>query len=288
MVKPEWLNKLYPFKSHYFKLPNDLVMHYLDEGQGAPILMLHGNPTWSFYYRNLVVEFSKCNRVIVPDHIGCGLSDKPQDYDYILSHHIDNLEKLVWELGLKDIVLVVHDWGGAIGFGLLERHPQLVRKIVILNTAAYTSTTIAAQINICRIPFLGEQVIRRLNAFALLATSMAVEKKMTSDVKKGYLYPYDSYKNRIAIARFVADIPMSPKHRSYETLKAIQSSLPKHQCPILILWGKRDFCFNDYFLNRWINIYPRATVRAFDCAGHYLLEDAKDEITKELKQFLQY
>jgi len=103
-------------------------MHYVDEGQGMPIIMLHGNPTWSFYYRKLVAEFSKSNRVVVPDHIGCGLSDKPHDYEYTLKQHIDNLEALVSHLGLKDFVLIVHDWGGPIGFGLLERHPDLVKK----------------------------------------------------------------------------------------------------------------------------------------------------------------
>lgn len=280
------MNNLYPFKSNFFKLQNDLSLHYLDEGKGHPILMLHGNPTWSFYYRNLVNEFSKSHRIIVPDHIGCGFSDKPQHYEYTLKQHIDNLEKLVSFLKLKDFILVVHDWGGAIGFGLLERHPDLVNKIVILNTAAYTSEVIAFQINMCRIPFLAEQVIRRLNGFALAATYMAVDKKMSPEIRKGYLFPYDSYENRIAIARFVADIPMNPKHRSYQTLRNIELSLPRHHCPMLILWGKKDFCFHDYFLNRWREIYPHAIVKTFENAGHYVLEDAKDEIIQELKQFL--
>ena len=285
-MRPDWLNKLYPFKSNYFKLKSDLSLHYLDEGQGPSILMVHGNPTWSFYYRNLVAEFSASHRVIVPDHIGCGLSDKPQDYEYTLSNHIDNLEKLVLQLGLKDFVLIVHDWGGPIGFGLIDRHPDLVKKIVILNTAAYTSKVIAFQINMCRIPILAEQVMRRLNGFAVVATFMAVAKKMSPAVRKGYLYPYDNYKNRIAIARFVADIPMNQNHRSYQTLKNIEDSLAQHKCPRLILWGQRDFCFHDYFLGRWREIYPDATVKTFANAGHYILEDAKEEIINELKQFI--
>ena len=207
MVKPDWLNKLYPFTSHFFQLKDNLSLHYLDEGKGDPILMLHGNPTWSFYYRNLVAEFSKSHRVIVPDHIGCGFSDKPQDYEYTLKQHIDNLEKLVLELKLKNFIMVAHDWGGAIGFGLIERHPERVKKIILLNTAAYTSDVIAFQINMCRIPVLAEQVIRRLNGFALTATYMAVAKKMSPEIRKGYLFPADSYKNRIATAKFVADIP---------------------------------------------------------------------------------
>lgn len=286
MVRPEWLNKLYPFKSNFLSLGNNLSMHYIDEGQGPPILMLHGNPTWSFYYRNLIASFAGTNRVIAPDHIGCGLSDKPQDYEYTLAHHIDNLETLVDHLKLKDFVLIVHDWGGPIGFGLLERHPELVKKIVILNTAAYTSEVIAFQINMCRIPVLAEQVIRRLNGFALVATYMAVAKKMSPEIRKGYLYPYDNYENRIAVARFVADIPMTPKHRSYQTLKNIELSLHQHQCPCIILWGKKDFCFHDYFLGRWKEIYPQAAIKTFADAGHYVLEDAGDDIIKELKQFI--
>jgi len=286
VVRPDWLNKLYPFKSNFFKLKENLSLHYLDEGKGEPILMLHGNPTWSFYYRNLAAEFSRSHRVIVPDHIGCGLSDKPQDYEYTLKQHIDNLEKLVTHLKLRDIVLIIHDWGGAIGFGLLERHPELVKKIVILNTAAYTSEVIAFQINMCRIPVLAEQVIRRLNGFALTATYMAVAKKMRPEIRKGYLFPYDSYANRIATAKFVADIPMNPNHRSYQTLKNIELSLSKHHCPILILWGRKDFCFHDYFLNRWREIYTHATVKIYENAGHYVLEDAKDEIIAELKNFI--
>ena len=261
-------------------------MHYIDEGQGKPMLLLHGNPTWSFYYRNMIAAFSSSHRVVAPDHIGCGLSDKPQDYEYTLKQHIDNLETLVSQLELKDFVLIVHDWGGPIGFGLIERHPDLVKKIVILNTAAYTSTVIAFQINMCRIPILAEQVIRRLNGFALAATYMAVAKKMSPGIRKGYLYPYDNYNNRIAIARFVADIPMNSNHRSYQTLKNIELSLSKHHCPCLILWGKRDFCFHDYFLHRWKEIYPEASVKTFESAGHYVLEDAGDEIIKELKKFL--
>lgn len=286
MVRPQWLNRLYPFPSRFFKVDGKLSMHYLDEGSGEPILMLHGNPTWSFYYRNLAAAFSKTHRVVVPDHIGCGLSDKPQDYNYTLERHIQNLEKLVGHLQLKSFVLIVHDWGGPIGFGLIARHPELVKKIVILNTAAYPSEVIALRINMCRVPVLAEQIIRRFNAFAWVATYMAVAKKMPPDIRRGYLFPYDSYENRIATARFVSDIPMKPNHRSYQTLKEIGESLSRHRCPILILWGKKDFCFHDYFLKRWQEIYPQATVKTFPGAGHYVLEDAADEALNELKRFI--
>ena len=113
-------SSLYPFKSQSLDL-DSYRYHYLDEGQGETLLMLHGNPTWSFYYRNLILGLKKSYRCVVPDHMGMGKSDKPQNYPYTLSQHIDNLVALVSELSLKDITLVVHDWGGAIGMGFAVR-----------------------------------------------------------------------------------------------------------------------------------------------------------------------
>ena len=134
------IKDLYPFESNFLELEDGLKMHYIDEGEGEVLLMLHGNPTWSFYYRNLIQSFQKKYRCIAPDHIGCGLSDKPQDYNYTLSTHIDNLEQLVNSLGLKDITLVMHDWGGSIGMGLAVRQPKLIKRLIIFNTAAFLST----------------------------------------------------------------------------------------------------------------------------------------------------
>jgi pimeloyl-ACP methyl ester carboxylesterase len=284
-VRPSWLQELYPFKNNFFEVEGN-QLNYVDEGQGAPILMVHGNPTWSFYYRDLVKEFSKTNRVIAPDHIGCGYSDKPQDYEYILENHISNIEKLVDQLDLKEITLVVHDWGGAIGFGLATRHPELIKKVVILNTAAYTCDYIPPQIKICRTPILGEAVIRGFNAFAGPATHMAVEKPLSKNVKKGYLLPYNNYKNRIATAKFVTDIPMKKSHRSFKTLEAVEQGLSKITCPKLVLWGRKDFCFNDYFLNRWRDIYPEAKYKIFENAGHYVIEDESEAVIKEMRAFI--
>lgn len=284
-MRPAWLEELYPFKSNFFNIEGH-NLHYIDEGKGDPILMLHGNPTWSFYYRDLIKEFSTTNRVVAPDHIGCGFSDKPQDYVYILENHISNIEKLVAKLSLKNITLVVHDWGGAIGFGMATRHPELIKKIVILNTAAYICDYIPPQINICRTPILGEALIRGLNAFAGPATFMAVEKPLKKAVKKGYLLPYNNYKNRIATAKFVTDIPMKKGHRSWSTLDTVEKNLSKLTCPKLVLWGRKDFCFNDYFLNRWKEIYPEAKFKVFEDAGHYVVEDAKDELIAEMRSFI--
>lgn len=280
------LKKLYPFKSHYLKLNDELKYHYVDEGEGSPVLMVHGNPTWSFYYRNLAQALSSSHRVIVPDHIGCGLSDKPQNYEYTLENHIKNLETLVKFLDLKNITLVVHDWGGAIGFGVATQMPELFSKIVILNTAAFHVNRIPFTINLCKNKIFGRYIVKKWNAFAWPATFMATKKGLKSIEKVGYLLPYNSPSNRIAIAEFVQDIPLKSDHRSYKTLRQIESKLPQLKVPKLILWGGKDFCFNDIFFKKWKSIYPDAYYKYYKDAGHYILEDEKDDVIKNIQDFV--
>lgn len=282
---PNEIKSIYPFKSNYYQLESGEKMHYIDEGQGDIILLIHGNPTWSFYYRNVIKELSQKFRVIAPDHIGCGLSDKPQNYEYTLSKHIKNLTSLKESLGIQKYSLIVHDWGGAIGIGMATDHPEELEKLVILNTAAYTSKEIPFRINFCKMPILGEKIIRHFNAFAWPATFMAVSKKMSKEVKKGYLYPYSNYKNRIATAKFVQDIPLDENHQSYKRLKDIEDKLNRLSAEKLILWGEKDFCFNMNFLKRWKDIYPETRVVTYPEAGHYILEDAREEVLKEITNF---
>ncbi|MBU0729383.1 MAG: alpha/beta fold hydrolase [Proteobacteria bacterium] len=278
--------ELYPFN------PKQISIHghslsYIDEGEGSAVVMLHGNPTWSFYYRNLALFLKSSHRVIVPDHMGCGLSDKPQDYPYTLKTHIDNLEFLLNELNLERITLVVHDWGGAIGMGYAVRHPEHIDKLVVLNTAAFRSTHIPFRISICRWPVIGPLIVRGLNGFALPAVSMAVTRKMAPDVAAGYLAPYESWSNRIAILRFVQDIPLSSSHPSWDTLVEVEQGLVKlKDKPMLILWGGRDFCFTRHFYEEWLKRFPKAVSHFFDDAGHYVLEDAADLILPEINKFL--
>ncbi|MEX2381328.1 MAG: alpha/beta fold hydrolase [Opitutales bacterium] len=264
-------------------------MHYLDEGSGEPILMLHGNPTWSFYYRNLVKDLSADGfRCIAPDHIGCGFSSKPQEYSYTLAQHIENLEALVKNLDLTGITLVLHDWGGAIGMGFATRQPEKIKRIIILNTGAFLSKEIPWQINICRIPVFGAAVIRGLNGFALPATRMATTRAggLPPEVARGFLWPYRTWHDRVANLRFVQDIPMKPDHRSFATLAEIESKLPLfRKTPSMICWGGKDFCFNDHFLDRWKAEFPGAAVHRFADAGHYVLEDAYEEILPLARSF---
>ncbi|MDD5760207.1 MAG: alpha/beta fold hydrolase [Desulfobulbaceae bacterium] len=277
----------YPFTPKIFPVDGHRLS-YLDEGKGPVIVMLHGNPTWSFYYRNMVLALRSEFRVIVPDHIGCGLSDKPLDYPYTLATHIANLTELIRHLGLHDISLMVHDWGGAIGMGFAGRHPEMIRSLVISNTAAFLSARIPWRIWLCRLPWLGALLVRGLNGFAGAAITMAVTKKMPADVAQGYLQPYDSWRNRVAVYAFVRDIPLAKSHVSWQTLAEVEGNLPMLQKkPLLILWGGKDFCFDDWFYREWLRRFPKARRHYFAEAGHYLLEDAGPEVVTMARNFFR-
>ena len=283
------MKDLYPFTSHTMELYS-YKYHFIDEGQGETLLMLHGNPTWSFYYRNLVLGLKQSYRCVVPDHMGMGKSDKPQNYNYTLSQHIDNLEALVDKLGLSDITLMVHDWGGAIGMGFAVRHPQKIKRLVLFNTAAFLSEKIPVRLKLFRVPGFADIAIRCFNAFALAAVDMACKNKerMTDEVRAGYLAPYNNYANRIGTLRFVQDIPMSSDALSYSVVKNIEENLEQFKSlPVMIVWGAKDFVFNDHFLKKWQGIFPEAEVHRVQDAGHYVLEDSYERIIPWIQEFLQ-
>lgn len=284
---PPW-RSLYPFRPHCFELgPHRL--HYLDEGprQAPPLLLLHGNPTWSFYWREAVRALRDRFRVIAPDHLGCGLSDKPQRWGYRLADHVANLERLVRALELREISLAVHDWGGAIGMGLATRDPDRIARLIVTNTAAFPAPRLPLRIAACRVPLLGALAVRGLNAFARAATRMATARGLEPAVAAGLLAPYGSWADRIAILRFVEDIPMRPGHPSWPTLLAIDQGLARLLGkPMLILWGERDWVFTPAFREEWRRRFPEAAVRSFPQAGHYLIEDARAEVLAEMQSFL--
>lgn len=284
---PKNLREVYPFKSHYVKLPDGNRMHYVDEGEGDVVVMFHGNPTWSFYYRNLINSLKTTFRCIAIDNMGCGLSDKPQNYTYNLAQHIQNAQKVIESLKLQRFHFVMHDWGCAIGMALAERWPERIESLTIMNGAAFHSSRIPARINICRIPFLGDFLIRGLNAFVLASNLMSTTKGLDSTTAAGYRFPYDSWKNRIAIRKFVSDIPLSTKHPSWDTLTKIEDALfllsPKK---ILLLWGNQDFCFTEWFLKEWQQFFFKAAVVRFEDCGHYVLEDEKDAAIDVIHNFL--
>jgi haloalkane dehalogenase len=289
----ETWRELYPFASRMCDLEpgrDERRMHYVDEGSGPPLLMVHGNPTWSFYYRSLVLAFRDRYRTIACDHLGCGLSDKPQAYPYTLAQHTENLVRLIDQLDLRDITLVVHDWGGAIGLGAAVARPERIARLVILNTGAFPPPYIPARILACRTPLAGRVALRGLNLFARAALTMATRRPggLSPAVRAGLLAPYDSWRNRVAIWRFVRDIPITRRHPTWQTLATLESRLPTlANRPVQLIWGLGDWCFTTRCLDRFQQIFPQARVRQLPNAGHYLLEDAPDDVVEEIDRFLK-
>jgi haloalkane dehalogenase len=288
------LESLYPFRSRYLRF-DDLRYHYLDEGRGEPVLMLHGNPTWSFYYRELVGSLSDRYRVIVPDHMGCGLSDKPaaQRYPYRLQNRVDDLERLLSHLDLADkLTLVLHDWGGMIGISYALRHPDRIARLVVLNTAAFmppAGKRLPWRLKLIRNgKLLSALLVQGLNAFALAAAHMASHKGLSAPVRRGLLAPYDCWSHRIAMLKFVEDIPLSPGDPSYDLVDYADNHLHRlSQLPTLICWGLRDFVFDRDYLAEWQRRFEEAEIHSFDDAGHYVLEDVPERIIPLVRRFLE-
>lgn len=278
----------YPFESHWFRTDAG-IQHFVDEGQGPALLMVHGNPTWSFAWRRLITALSSQYRVIAIDHLGCGFSEKPQDRDfYTLNGHIQRLCALVQLLNLSDISLFGHDWGGAIGMGCAGRMPERFRRFVLMNTGAFRSQAIPFRISLCRIPFLGRLGDQGLNLFAAAALSMAVVTPLTKAARAGFIAPYDSWASRIAVHEFVQDIPLNERHRSYGTLKEVEDSLAKFRGhPVQLIWGMKDWCFTPgEFLTGFQRRFPDAAVLKLENAGHYVFEDAPNEVLQAARTFL--
>jgi pimeloyl-ACP methyl ester carboxylesterase len=285
---------LYPFSSHYLET-RGLRLHYLDEGprDAPPVVMLHGNPTWSFYYRNLVIALRDRYRCIVPDHIGCGLSDKPTDaaYDYRLHSRIEDLDTLLAHLGLQQpLTLVVHDWGGMIGFAWAVRNPERIARTVILNTAAFplpADKRMPPALALVRDTKLGSFLVRRFNAFSAIAARVAFKKPVSREVREAYTLPYDTPANRIATLRFVQDIPLAESDPGFDILLNTAEHLHLlADKPCLIAWGERDFVFDEPFLNTWLRHYPHAVVRRYPDCGHYVLEDGGPALIDTIVDFI--
>jgi haloalkane dehalogenase len=286
---------LYPFAAHTFARTYGhgvTNVHFLDEGPRTDeaVLFLHGNPTWSFAWRGCVAALRGSRRCVAPDMVGCGLSDKPQDFDYTLSEHVATVERLCEHLGLARIHLVLHDWGGAIGMGFARRHPERIASITAMNTAAFLGGRLPRRIALCRLPVVGEFAMRRFGAFERAAIAMAVARapRLYGLVARGYMGPYHDHASRIAVARFVQDIPLAPGDRAYAELAATEAALGQFaHLPVQLIWGERDFCFTPRFRAVWQRHFPAARVHAIPDAGHYVFEDAGAEVEGVLTRFLE-
>jgi cis-3-alkyl-4-acyloxetan-2-one decarboxylase len=290
----------YPFAGHRLQVRPGIAMHYLDEGprDGEVVLALHGNPSWSYYWRHLVHGLRDRYRVIVPDHVGMGLSDKPDDgddalprYDYTLQSRVEDVATLLAHLGIDGpLTLAVHDWGGMIGFGWALSHATQVRRLVVLNTAAFpmpAGKPMPWQIALGRDYNIGEIVIRGFNAFSAGASWLGVKRRMPREVRRAYVAPYDSWRNRISTVRFMQDIPLSERDRAWPLVAEAGRRLPEFaDRPALLGWGLQDFVFDRDFLDGFRTALPGAEVHAFEDAGHYVLEDRHEVLVPAIRAFL--
>lgn len=284
-------------------------MHYLDEGPNAAdsggekttLLFVHGNPTWSFHWRRLIQSLRANHRCVAVDHIGCGLSEKPQRL-LTLQDHIDNLVALVESLRLEHVTLVAQDWGGAIGLGAMLRLRERLDRIVLFNTGAFPPNYIPFRIAVCRWPIIGQLALQGGNLFSLAALRMTLSRtsRLAPAVAAGYLAPYDSWANRRAVYGFVRDIPPPREVRPIDgilpgmelgptagRLAVIEHELPSlADRPACLVWGMRDWCFRPDCLDRFAAAWPQAETHRLADVGHWVIEDAPEEALSIVTQFL--
>lgn len=284
----ESLKSEYPWQGHTLAVRGG-KLHYLDVGEGETLLFVHGNPTWSFYWRNLIKGLSPDYRCVAVDHIGCGLSDKPADWSYRLEDHIANLVALIEHLDLQKVTLVVHDWGGPIGLGSAINLPERIERIVIFNTGVFEGP-MPLSIRLCRWPVLGNLLIQGANGFLQVGFLRAIadRQRLTGKAREGFLYPYRTWADRKAILRFIQDIPLEQDHPTRELFLAIDQRLELlGDRPVLLVWGEQDFCFTPDFRRGFMRRFPQAEVHALDDASHWVVEDAHERIVPWMRDFLR-
>lgn len=290
-IERETFGGTFPFPPHYRHV-NGFDMHFVDEGHGDPVVLLHGDPTWGYLWRNIIPALAKVARCIVPDHMGMGKSEVPRDpYPYRLVHHIANLEALIIDLDLSDITLAVHDWGGPVGLGFAIRHPDRIKRLVISNTWASARWPVAPfprLIELIRSPG-GEKFVLEKNGYlerALTGTTRHAE-RISGPVMDAYRAPFPTPESRVAMLCWSRDIPVTQDDPSYPEMQRIEGTLPLFaNTPTLIVWGMLDPVLPDSVLDWWQDLYPHATVHRMANASHFLQEDAPRRFGSHIRDFI--
>ena len=282
----EWIDRSeYPFPTRHWELSAGR-MHYVDEGDGPPVVMVHGNPTWSFLYRRLITRLAPRFRCVAPDHIGFGLSDKPADWTYRPAEHARNLAALVDGLGLRDVTLVVQDWGGPIGLSYAIERPENVAGLVVMNTWMWPVDDdwyYRAYGRLVGGP-LGRFLTRRFNVFArvVMRRSYGNGRLLTPAVHEHYLRPLGSPADRTGCALLPGEVLGSTDWlRSLWERRSVLADLPA-----LIVWGMKDIAFRTKELDRWVDALPEAEVISLPGVGHYVQEEAPVELGDAVERFL--
>lgn len=278
--------QLLPFQSRFVSVAG-YRMHYIDEGSGPVVLCLHGNPTWCFLYRNVIRELRSSFRVIAPDFLGCGLSDRTPGVRFKAIDRINQLEEFVTALGLTTFSMLMHDWGGPLGTGFMLRRLDSIERIIYLNTTLTETESLPPIIKLAAMPVVGKLLTRHTATFVKLTTSMGAYKRLTPDVKEGYLAPYATRRQRDAIWDFVDDIPFDTSHPTHSQMVDIAAGLPEvARKPVKIIWGLRDPCFHREMLSKVAAHFPQADILEIADASHLVLDDAPQMAIPAIKEFL--
>ena len=287
----------WPYQPHWFG-SSDGRMHFVDEGprDGRPVVLVHGNPTWGFLYRNFVPPLVGAgHRVIVPDHLGFGRSDKPDNADlYRIVRHVERLDALLESLDLQHAVVVPQDWGGPIGLSWAARHPERVDGLFILNTFAHRprgKVQIPLPLRMFRTPGVGEVMVKGLHLFVrgfLFRSGVVHRERLTHTVRSAYLAPHPTWSSRTAILVFPREIPSGPEGPVSAMAGQLERELELNfrDKPVTIAWAMRDPAFTPQLLDVWLQTFPHAHVIRLADAGHYLQEDAHERLVPELMRFL--
>jgi pimeloyl-ACP methyl ester carboxylesterase len=286
MRTPDWLDTAaYPFAGRHFNTGEGRI-HYVDEGRGAPVVIVHGTPTWSFEYRDLIRRLSATHRVIAPDHLGFGLSDRPADADYRPAAHARRLAALLESLDLRDVTLVVHDFGGPIGLSWALDHPERVARLVLLNTFAWP---LADDPHIVRFAKpaagpLGRFLYLRLNASPrwIVPSAFADRRRLTKELHRHYLAPFPDATSRIPLWTLARELLGSSDW--YASLWARRERL--RDVPALIVWGMKDPAFPPRYLARWREALPHARVVELAAVGHFPAEEAPEALGGAIEEFI--
>jgi haloalkane dehalogenase len=290
-IQHETFAGTFPYPPHYH-LVYGCAMHFVDEGSGEPIILLHGDPTWGYLYRHFIPALSRNYRCIVPDHLGMGKSDVPEDLSfYRLEQRIAHLEALLLHLDLRDITLVVHDWGGPVGLGFAVRHRERIKRLVLLNTWAFApwpGGSFPRLLDLIRSP-RGEAFVLQRNGYlepALRGTTFHPE-ALTEHVLQAYRAPFPTPESRLAMVWWSRDIPVTDTDVSYATMKRIEDALPLfRQTPVLLIWGMQDPVLPPAVLRQWQRLYPQAVTYEIEDASHFLQEDAHGRMVPLIEEFL--
>ena len=290
-LKDETFEGTFPFAPHYHSIEG-VDMHFVDEGSGEPVVMVHGDPTWGYLYRNFIPVLSQRRRCVVPDQMGMGKSANPQERSlYRLQQHRANLEALLLHLDLHDITLVLHDWGGPVGLGVATRHPERIKRLVLMNTWAFApwpGGPFPRLLELIRSE-RGEAFVLQKNGYlepALRGTTYHSE-QLTKIVMEAYRAPYPTPESRLALLCWSRDIPVQETDVSYAEMKQIEQGLSQFsRTPILLVWGMKDPVLSVSVLHRWQQLYPHATTHELEDASHFLQEDAPERVVQWIEAFL--